>query len=89
IPLNDGAVDKLVSNLPWGIRHGSHEDNRRLYPRLFEEFRRVVRKGGLMVLLTGESALMRSMIARAALTPEEILRVSMLGAPAAIYVIPV
>ncbi|MGH8012320.1 MAG: methyltransferase domain-containing protein, partial [Candidatus Binataceae bacterium] len=89
IPLNDGAVDKLISNLPWGIRHGSHEDNRRLYPRLFEEFRRVVRKGGLIVLLSGETALMRAMITRGLLAPKKILRVSILGAPAAIYVCPV
>ncbi|MGH7934384.1 MAG: methyltransferase domain-containing protein, partial [Candidatus Binataceae bacterium] len=80
------SIDKVVTNLPWGIKHGTHEDNRRLYPRLVKEFTRVTRKGGAIVMLTAETHLMRMMIARGMLTPEQILRVSILGAPAAIYV---
>jgi tRNA (guanine6-N2)-methyltransferase len=86
IPLPDGSVSRVITNLPWGIRHGSHEENRRLYPRLLVEFQRLVRKDGAIVILTGETRLMNNVSARAGFRPEKILRVSILGARAAIYV---
>jgi 23S rRNA G2445 N2-methylase RlmL len=86
LPLPDRSVSKVVTNLPWGKRHGSHEENRRLYPRLIAEFRRIVGVGGTIVMLTGETRLMSNLIARRLLRPEKILRVSVLGAPAAVYV---
>lgn len=86
IPLADGSVSRVITNLPWGIRHGSHQDNRRLYPRLMREFRRLVRKDGVIVILTAETRLMAEVSARAEFRPEKIVRVSVLGAPAAIHV---
>jgi tRNA (guanine6-N2)-methyltransferase len=86
IPLNDASVDKLVTNLPWGGTHGTHENNRALYPRLFDQFSRVLRKGGTMVVLTGEMQLMRTLIAGGTVSPQKVLHVSILGSPAAIYV---
>jgi len=41
LPLGDASVDKLVTNLPWGLRYGSHGENRKLYPLWFREFARV------------------------------------------------
>jgi 23S rRNA G2445 N2-methylase RlmL len=79
-------VSKIITNLPWGIRHGSHEENRRLYPRILEEFHRLVSPGGNIVILTGETRLMSGLIAREVFRPSKILRVSMLGAEAAVYV---
>ncbi len=87
MPLADASVSKIVTNLPWGMRLGSHGDNRRLYPRLLTEFRRVLRLGGLMVLLTAETFLMRNLCAREHIRPSRILNVSILGARAAVYVI--
>jgi tRNA (guanine6-N2)-methyltransferase len=86
IPLPDRSVSKIVTNLPWGIQHGSHEENRRLYPRLMAEFKRLVRKGGLIVILTGEMRLMSDLMMRGHYRAERIVRVSILGAPAAVYV---
>jgi tRNA (guanine6-N2)-methyltransferase len=86
LPLEDGSVDKIVSNLPWGMKHGSHADNRRLYPRLIAEFRRVLKRGGTMVLLSAEMRLMSQLWSAAHLRPSRILHVTVLGAPAAIYV---
>ena len=57
IALGAASVSKVVTNLPWGMRHGSHAENRRLYPYLIEEFRRVVKPGGLIVMLTAETRL--------------------------------
>lgn len=86
IPLPAGGANKIITNLPWGMRHGSHEENRRLYPRILAEFKRVVARGGLVVMLTGETSLMGDLIMRGVIRPQKILRVSILGAPAAIYV---
>jgi 23S rRNA G2445 N2-methylase RlmL len=86
LPLPDRSVSKVVTNLPWGRRHGSPEESRRLYPRLIAEFGRIVRVGGTIVMLTGETRLMSDLIRRGLLRPEKILRVSVLGAPAAVYV---
>jgi 23S rRNA G2445 N2-methylase RlmL len=86
IPLADGSIDKIVTNLPWGMRHGSHGENRRLYPRFIAEFKRLVRRGGLIVMLTAETRLMGELMARGAFRAERMLRVNVLGAPAGIYV---
>ena len=87
IPLGAASVSKVVTNLPWGMRHGSHAENRRLYPHLIEEFRRVVKPGGLIVMLTAETRLMADLMSRGLFRPQKIMRVSILGAPAAIYVV--
>jgi 23S rRNA G2445 N2-methylase RlmL len=86
VPLPDRSVAKIITNLPWGIRHGSHEDNRRLYPRILREFHRLLKPGGQSVILTGETRLMSDLIAQGFLRPDKILRVSILGASAAVYV---
>ena len=86
LPLPDSSIAKIITNLPWGIRHGSHEDNRRLYPRILQEFHRLLQPGGKIVILTGETRLMSDLITRGLLRPDKILRVSILGASAAVYV---
>jgi tRNA (guanine6-N2)-methyltransferase len=85
LPLGNGAATHLVTNLPWGTKYGSHGENRRLYPRLVEEFARVVRPGGRLVMLTAERMLMREVANRGFVRVESVKRVMILGAPAAIY----
>jgi tRNA (guanine6-N2)-methyltransferase len=86
LPLADASVDKIVTNLPWGIRHGSHRENRRLYPRLIAELSRVLKPGGMMVILTAERRLMRDVLAQGRLKFARVIPVTILGAPAAVYV---
>jgi 23S rRNA G2445 N2-methylase RlmL len=86
IPLETASVDKVVTNLPWGIRHGSHGENRRLYPQVISEFKRLVHPGGLIVVLTAETRLMGELMTRGVFRAEKVLRISVLGTPAAIYV---
>lgn len=88
LPLADSSVSKIVTNLPWGIKHGSHGENRRLYPRLLAEFRRVLRNDGRAVLLTAETRLMRELWTGGLIRPARVLHVSVLGVPAAVYVCP-
>jgi tRNA (guanine6-N2)-methyltransferase len=85
LPLGDASVDKIVTNLPWGLRYGSHGENRKLYPLWFREFARVLKSGGVMVLLTAEWRLMRDLERTRKIAPNKIIRVSVLGKPAAIY----
>ena len=89
LPLPDRSVNRIITNLPWGVKHGSHPENRRLYPRLFKEFARLVQPGGVVVMLTGETRLMSDLFRANTLRAEKIFRVSILGASAAIYVCPV
>lgn len=86
LPMRDGSATHLITNLPWGAKYGSHPENRRLYPRLFEEFARVVRPGGTMVMLTAERALMHDATVRGLIRVESVRRVAILGAPAAVYI---
>ncbi len=85
LPLGNGAATHLVTNLPWGTKYGSHGENRRLYPRLVEEFARVVRPGGRLVMLTAERMLMREVASRGFVRVESVKRVMILGASAVIY----
>jgi len=86
LPIGASEVTRIITNLPWGRKSGSHADNRRLYPKLLREFRRVLASGGLMVLMTAETRLMRELFEEHQIAPASILTVTVLGAPASIYV---
>ncbi len=86
LPLSDASVTKIITNLPWGMRYGSHGENRKLYPAWIAEFNRVLAPGGRMVLLSAEWTLMREMAARRRLAVEKTLRVTILGARASIFI---
>jgi tRNA (guanine6-N2)-methyltransferase len=86
LPLADASVGKIATNLPWGLKHGSHAQNRRLYADWIAEMNRVLSPKGTMVLLTSEWRLMRDLADRGLLSVEKNLRVTILGAPASVYV---
>jgi 23S rRNA G2445 N2-methylase RlmL len=86
LALGDASVSKIVTNLPWGVRYGSHGENRKLYPLWMREFARVLKRGGVMVMLTAEWRLMRELERLGRIAPARTIRVSVLGQPAAIYV---
>jgi tRNA (guanine6-N2)-methyltransferase len=86
MPIGDGSVNKIVTNLPWGIRHGSHSENRRRYGDWMAEMKRVLAADGKMVVLSAEWRLMRDAIERAGLVAEAIMRVTILGVAASVYV---
>ena len=53
LPLHDGSVDAVLSDLPFGRKHGRREG---LYAAALREWRRVLRPGGCAVLLTTRKA---------------------------------
>jgi SAM-dependent methyltransferase len=59
LPVADGAVDRVVANLPFGKRVGSHAGNLALYPAFLAELTRVLRPDGRAALLTDDKALFR------------------------------
>jgi 23S rRNA G2445 N2-methylase RlmL len=86
VPMPQHSVTRIITNLPWGMRHGSHAENRRLYPRLLTEFRRLIHPRGRIVMLTAETRLMGELLRKGALHLERSLPVTILGARAAIYI---
>jgi 23S rRNA G2445 N2-methylase RlmL len=64
LPLAAESVDKLCANLPWGRRAGSHTVNVHLYPALVREIGRVLRVGGLAVLLSLEKRMLTERLSR-------------------------
>lgn len=57
MPLPSRSVDRIISNLPFGKRVGSHEVNSRLYPEFLAETARVLHSKGRAVLLTEDKKL--------------------------------
>ena len=59
------GFDLILSNLPFGNRVGSHEDNTRLYDRFVRRLPELLSPGGTAVLYTMEYKLLKSCLDRA------------------------
>ncbi|KAB8160226.1 methyltransferase domain-containing protein [Streptomyces sp. 3MP-14] len=64
LPARPGTVDRVMANLPFGKRVGSHAANRTLYPRFLAELARVLTPDGRAVLLTEDKRLLRASVER-------------------------
>lgn len=69
-------VDRILSNLPFGIRVGDHERNIEIYQALEVLARKVLRKKGALVLLTQEKVLLREVFSKDIWSVKSILRVN-------------
>lgn len=65
LPLPAGSVDRVLANLPFGKRVGSHDGNVALYPRALREVSRVLTADGRAVLLTEDKRVFRDAAQRA------------------------
>jgi len=52
LPLSDGSVDRVISNLPWGRAVSTNGSLQSLYQEIGEEIERVLAPGGQAVVLT-------------------------------------
>ena len=59
IKLNKRNIDVIISNLPFGIRVGTHDENVQVYTKLEDLANRLLRTKGRIVLLTQEKKLIR------------------------------
>ncbi len=57
LKINKRNIDRILSNLPFGIREGNHQGNIQAYLDLEKVAQRLLRKKGLLVLLTQEKQL--------------------------------
>lgn len=64
LPVATGSVDRVISNLPFGKRVGSHAGNTTLYPAFLAELTRVLRPDGRAVLLTEDKKLFQQSVQR-------------------------
>jgi tRNA (guanine6-N2)-methyltransferase len=64
LPIGTGTVDRVVANLPFGKRVGSHRINADLYPAALREVTRVLPGGGRAVLLTDDKRLFTESVQR-------------------------
>jgi 23S rRNA G2445 N2-methylase RlmL len=86
LPLRDRSVDVIVTNPPYGRRHGEIAGIGSLYRKLAMEFGRVLRPDGRCVVLTGEpEAFVRAL--PAALKVRQRRRLLLRGLPVTAFVI--
>jgi len=85
LPLEDGSVNAIATNPPFGAQLGSPEENERLYPAFLSEAHRVLAPGGRLVVLTPERRLMRREIASGRWTLTARNELLVLGKHAVIY----
>ncbi|MDX1994677.1 MAG: methyltransferase domain-containing protein [bacterium] len=70
IPVETASVDRIVSNLPWGLQVETDEMLADFYARACAEMERVLRPGGRIALLTNAPHLLRFETLQAAETVE-------------------
>ena len=58
--MNKQNIDKIITNLPFGIRVGTHEQNVFLYSSFEKLANKLLRKKGQIVLLSQEKTLVRN-----------------------------
>jgi 23S rRNA G2445 N2-methylase RlmL len=90
LPLDDGSVDKVATNLPFGKQLRGAESPAKLYPPVLTELQRVVRPGGRIVLLSSEYDLIKETVRKLPrLTITTGYSVAVLGTWGRIYLIDV
>jgi tRNA (guanine6-N2)-methyltransferase len=86
LPLDAASVTRIVTNLPFGKRIGSHETNAALYSALADEFARVLTADGLLVTLTSEDQLWNMILGDHGWKVKKKFVLVVLGQPASIFV---
>ena len=87
VTLNKRNVDKIISNLPFGIRVGEHSDNVEIYKSLEVLANRLLRTKGMLVLLTQEKKLLREVFSKESWNVKSVLRVDEGGLLPEVFVI--
>lgn len=55
LPLDEGSVTAVTCNLPFGVQISTPEENRRLYPAVMKELKRVMALGARAALMTSDT----------------------------------
>ncbi|HOF79188.1 MAG TPA: methyltransferase [Candidatus Dojkabacteria bacterium] len=87
ISLTKKNVEKIVSNLPFGIRVGEHNTNIEIYTSLEVLAKKLLRRKGMLVLLTQEKRLLREVFKKEDWSVKSVLRVNEGGLLPEVFVI--
>ncbi len=87
IKLTKRNVDKMVSNLPFGIRVGEHNENIEIYKSLEFLANKLLRRKGILVLLTQEKKLLREIFNNEKWSIKSVIRVNEGGLLPEVFVI--
>ncbi len=87
LPFGDAQIDCIVCNLPFGRRYSTGSQNPALYRALLSNWRRKLKAGGRMVLLTADSAALEGGLLGLGLKWRSECKVKVLGVWATIYVV--
>jgi len=88
LALENASVNAIASNLPFGVRIGSHRANVPLYQAFFAEAARVLVPGGKLVVLSSETELVRRAAGEVgALAMQRDYDITILGRSARIHVL--
>ena len=84
--LKDNSVDKIITDPPWGVFTSQEVDFNDFYSRMLKEFTRVIKPGGLIVILMGRKDLFEQVLGRfSSLSPVKKYDTLVSGKKAAIY----
>lgn len=86
LPLETGSVDRVVSNPPFGKQIGTPEEIIPLYHKSVGEMHRVLKPGGIAILLVSDVAAMKDAIRMVPWKQLQFLPIRILGQPAVILV---
>ncbi len=86
LPLEDASVTRILTNLPFGKQIGTHEENIKLYTALAQEFKRVMSKSGVQVVLTSDDRVWEAALRDAGWRVTKKVVMVVLGQPASIFV---
>jgi 23S rRNA G2445 N2-methylase RlmL len=88
LPLDENSVNAVVCNLPFGVQISTPEENRRLYPLVMKELRRVMQLGARAALLTSDMrAINRALERNSGMYIDTLHHVVVLGRRATIVVV--
>jgi tRNA (guanine6-N2)-methyltransferase len=86
LPLEDESIDRIICNPPFGKQLSTPEEIGPLYRAAVAEMNRVLRPGGMAVLLVSEVPVLRDAAQRLGWRQQRIVNVRVLGQRAAIMV---
>ena len=86
MPLETGAVDRILSNPPFGKQLSTPDEIVPLYRDMIKEYDRVLRKGGKAVLLVADASALKDAVKRVSWRQQRQVAVRVLGQRAQIVV---
>uniref|UniRef100_K3X044 Ribosomal RNA large subunit methyltransferase K/L-like methyltransferase domain-containing protein n=1 Tax=Globisporangium ultimum (strain ATCC 200006 / CBS 805.95 / DAOM BR144) TaxID=431595 RepID=K3X044_GLOUD len=87
LPLRSQSIDKVIVDMPFGVRCGNHRINNKIYPKLMKELIRVLRDGGRAVILVMSKKLFLSSFQHLPFRVAQVHEVNIGGLAGGIYVL--